>query len=818
MVIHSFGGADGQSPFSRLVLGGDGMLYGATAYGGTNSVGAIFKLKLDGSGFTVLHNFGASAHDGANVFGDIALGSDGYVYGTTTGGGLYGAGTVFKADTNGVNCSVIYSFTNYLYGNIPYPNGVLLGRDGWLYGTATGEGENEGFVFKLSTAGGGFAVLPTTNWIMESGLCQGKDGTLYGTAVSPNNVFKISPDGSGYKVLHLFDGTNGTWPQADLIQGADGALYGTTLDGGTNYEGTIYRLTTDGSQFTVLYCFSGENITADNDVKPGSLLQGADGRLYGLTGGEGYSGLGDIFSLNTNGSNYKILWKFGAGTGVDGSVPPEWGGLVQDRNGVFYGATWGGGASGDGTVFRFNLPPAGYSILTHFGMITNDAEGPTTPLVQSADGLLYGTSDFGGTNHLGTVFKLNTNGSGYAIIHGFGAAGTDGQLPNGLRLGGNGVIFGTTSYGGSQGTGSFTGNGTVFSASSNGVVFLYNFVGGNSGNLPARTPLAAGPVFYGTTASGGSHNLGTVFRLNTNGASESVLYNFGTTLNDGSQPGGLVLGSDGVLYGAAYNGGSNGVGTLYKVNTNGQNYALLRQFATNSADGSNGWNPSDLIQASDGALYGTTEFGGSNRMGTVFKLSTTGAGYTVLHHFGSSALDGQYPQAALIQGGDGALYGTTAYGGNLTDVGTYYPYTQGYPYTGSGTLFRINPDGTGYTQLYQFASDSEGIDGIHPGAALLWGADGALYGTTQAGGTNALGTIFRLLAAALPYYSVPCLTNGTFTFSFNGTPNATYRIDVSTNLQSWASFTNIVDTNGPVRVTDPQAGQYRRRFYRPVQL
>jgi uncharacterized repeat protein (TIGR03803 family) len=815
MVIHSFGGSDGEDPSGKLVLGSDGMLYGGTVHGGTNDSGTVFKMRVDGTGFTVLHRFGANANDGVYVMGDIAVGTDGYVYGTTTHGGLHAAGTVFKVDTNGVNYTILYNFTNSSYG-VPGPTGVLIGQDGWLYGTLAGNtGGGLSGVFKLNTSGGGYTMVNNAGHLYEAGLFQGRDGVLYGTCRNPAFVFKVNPDGSGYHQLHTFDGTNGGWSQADLIQGADGALYGTTLVGGADHEGVIFRLTTDGSSYTVLHSFSHVGLNSDNDVVPGSLLQAADGRLYGMTSGEG--NLGDIFSINTDGSDYEILWRFGAGNHVDGWLPPRWSGLVQDRNGVFYGSTErGGGTSGMGSVIRFNLPPAGYSRLHHFGAITNDAEGPSTPLVQARDGALYGTTTFGGTNHMGTVFKLNPDGTGYRMIRGFSATGSDGQIPNDLRLGSDGVIYGTTECGGSYGnTGPFTGYGTLFNVNSNGVNYLYNFAGGNGGRVPIATPAAtAGGLLYGTTVLGGSNNLGTVFKINTNGSSPVILYNFGASATDGIYPSRVVLTADGWLYGTT-EGGSHGVGTIFKLKTNGQNYLVLHQFATNNADGQI---PSGLLQASDGWLYGSTEFGGSNGMGSLFKISTAGTGYALIHHFGTGPLDGQYPVADLIQAGDGALYGTTQYGGNLAATGTFFDNGAGYPYTGSGTLFRIYGNGTGYTQLYQFAGDSKGFDGNNPGAALMQANDGALYGTTQSGGSNTVGTIFRLTLPGLQYDSLAYLANKTFEFSFSGTPNATYRIDASTNLFNWVTLTNLVNTNGPVHYIDREASQFPRRFYRSVWL
>ena len=154
--------------------------------------------------------------------------------------------------------------------------------------------------------------------------------------------------------------------------------------------------------------------------------------------------------------------------------------------------------------------------------------------------------------------------------------------------------------------------------------------------------------------------------------------------------------------------GWTGNGTVFKLNKDGSGYAVLYNFGS---QGNDGYLPDAVIEGSDGALYGTTQSDGWTGNGTVFKLNKDGSGYAVLYNFGSQGNDGAYPCAGVVEGSDGALYGTTQWGGR----------------TGNGTVFKLNKDGSGYAVLYNFGS--QGNDGANPAAGLVEGPDGALYGT-----------------------------------------------------------------------------------------
>ncbi len=246
------------------------------------------------------------------------------------------------------------------------------------------------------------------------------------------------------------------------------------------------------------------------------------------------------------------------------------------------------------------------------------------------------------------------------VLHSFGA-GTDGQNPQaGLIMDSAGNLYGTTSGGGAYGPGAFPG-GTVFKLDTSGnETALYSLVevgtqGPYNGVYPrAGLVMDGAGILYGTTYDGGAYYYGTVFKIDTSG-NETVLHNFNVT--DGASPqAGLIMDSAGNLYGTTNGGGANGDGTVFKIDTSG-NETVLHSF--NLTDGAGP--QAGLIMDGAGSLYGTTYDGGAYSQGTVFKLDTSG-NETVLYSFGAGT-DGQYPMAGLTMDSAGNLYGTTAYGG-----------------------------------------------------------------------------------------------------------------------------------------------------------
>lgn len=341
----------------------------------------------------------------------------------------------------------------------------------------------------------------------------------------------------------------------------------------------------------------------------------------------------------------------------DGAEPI--GNLVEDGAGNLYGATAHGGQYDGGVVYR--LAPDGTHTVLHSFSGGNDGGLPLAGLVMDKAGNLYGTTESGGTRGGGLVFKLTPDGA-KTTLHDF-TGGDDGAFPHaGLFMDKHGNLYGTTQNGGRKNM------GTVFEISAKGKErVLYAFHGDKDGLWPeGRVIKDTHGNLYGTTYYGGPGGAGEVFKLAPDG-SKTVLHAF-TDGDDGGFPAsGLVMDEGGNLYGTAYSGGEEGVGTIFKIDAAGKFSVLY------SVEGSVGSNPvTDLIMDKSGTLFGAISFGsGQICCGALFKLSADGA-FTVLHTF--TGHDGAEPNS-LFMDQQGNFYGTTVVGGRKNH----------------GTVFRLLP-------------------------------------------------------------------------------------------------------------------------------
>jgi uncharacterized repeat protein (TIGR03803 family) len=376
-------------------------------------------------------------------------------------------------------------------------------------------------------------------------------------------------------------------------------------------------------------------------------------------------------------------------------------------------------------VFGLLLPQPAQSqtatVIHSFKGPPNDGVFPYAGVILDAAGNIYGTTWLGGTADLGTVFEISKHGE--TLLHSFGVA-ADGQMPQaGLVRDAAGNLYGTTTIGGGPSC-----VGTVFKINATGKeTVLHCFAGQpTDGGYPlASVVLDAKGNLYGTTADGGTNNVGTVFELDTTGK-ETVLYSFtggnvGET--DGASPvAGVIRDTSGNLYGTTIAGGPGNWGTVFKLDAAGKETILFT--FTGGGGTTDGNNPlAGLVRDAAGNLYGTTENGGGmHDAGTIFKVDQTG-NETVLHTFYTTPGDGSIPEATLIRDAAGNLYGSTAFGG------TY----------GFGTVFKYDTAGN-ETVLHSF----NGTDGKYPQGGLAMDAAGNIYGTCQQGGTFRLGTVFKI--------------------------------------------------------------------------
>lgn len=393
--IHPFSGdIDGAFPYAGLIQGKDGFLYGTTEGGGASYYGTIFKMAYSG-GKSLLYSF-TDGNSGANPYGTLVQGTNGNFYGTTYAGGTNAYGTIFKMTSSG-SVSFPYSFTGGVAGANPLA-GLVQGADGNFYGTAYMNGADYyGSVFKMAPGGAVTALYGFTDGsdgaYPYAGLVQGSHGNFYGTTLQGGadyygTVFKLATNGT-LTTLAAFNDVNGSYPQGGVIQGADGNFYGTTSEGGTNGYGTVFSLTTNGT-LTTLFSFANTN----GSGPAAALVQGNDGNLYGTTSSGGIGGQGTVFKITTNGILTTLLWF----DGLNGANPQS--ALVQAADGNFYGTTAMGGqdfnpstGGGNGTVFRLTVPvfinnsftnsPA-IACLTYSATVSNRAVAPAGDTISFA--------------------------------------------------------------------------------------------------------------------------------------------------------------------------------------------------------------------------------------------------------------------------------------------------------------------------------------------------------------------------------------------------------------------------------------------------
>jgi uncharacterized repeat protein (TIGR03803 family) len=331
---------------------------------------------------------------------------------------------------------------------------------------------------------------------------------------------------------------------------------------------------------------------------------------------------------------------------------------------------------------------------------------------------LFGTTFYGGDAGYGTIFSINTDGSGFTRLHEFAGGANDGRSPAAdLTLSGS-TLFGTTDDGGNY---TF---GTIFSINTDGSGFtlLHEFAGGVDGRYPETGLTQSGSTFFGATLLGGNRDDGTIFSINADGSGYKLRHEFA----DGRRPQGDLALSGSTLFGTTEFGGGSTPGMIFSIKTDGSDYTPLHQFAGGANDGAD---PLAGLTLSGSTLYGTTRSGGDNNRGTIFSISTDGSGFTLLHEFVGGADDGQWPQSDVTLSGS-TLYGTTLAGGDH-DL---------------GTIFSINTDGSEFTLLHEFAGGAD--DGANSNVAQqtagLTLSGSTLFGATDGGGDFNGGTVFSI--------------------------------------------------------------------------
>lgn len=366
--------------------------------------------------------------------------------------------------------------------------------------------------------------------------------------------------------------------------------------------------------------------------------------LYGVAGA-------NIFSIQANGTSYSVVASlsnfptpgyFSGGVVVRAETSPLYRGAAPHYYGVSNGGGFGFRVQGS-RVYSLPATFGSSSALHIFAGSPGDGAVPLGRLTL-VDATLYGITVSGGANippgyssGVGTLYKVGLDGSGYQILHQFGAEG-DGQQPEGSLTFAEGSLYGTTPYGGAlqhSGTFSFGSSGSIFKIGTDGsgYTLLHSFpADGSEGSRPTGSVLLDGGRIYGMTRDGGTHNAGTVFSMAEDGSNFSILRSFSGGATDGSLPwvGGLTK-VGGKLFGTTLAGGVGDLGTVFEINTDGTDFALLHSFTGGTTDGAQ---PMGTLTYLDGTLFGVANIGGAAGYGTIFAVQAPEPGSGVLLSLG----------------------------------------------------------------------------------------------------------------------------------------------------------------------------------------
>lgn len=600
-------------------------------------------IEITGSGIATL----IATHPGTDNYLEAQIVSQSFaisdsgnkfsLYMSNAAGSPNGGGSVFSIDSDGNNKQIIKGFD--APGNLVLTGGFAKDASGNLYvNSILGGLTNSGTLLRISPDGSNFKIIASYRLGVEGGNpytspVMGADGYLYTTLTASEpqgggSIVKIKPDGSEITKIYNFNLSEGYKPSATVLYGSDGRLYGTTDLGGLKSGGTIYTIKTDGTDFKVLKNISSNNVSSYFfDAR--ALVEGSDGKLYGTTLHDGAYGAGTLFRLDKEGTNFQVLVEFNNTS--NGALPGE---IMIASDGKIYGATTSGGANAKGYVYSVNTDGNGFTKL--LDMPSSGTGIKTSPLREAADGTLYGVTHNGGSTGAGMIYKMNKDGSGYQVLHSF----------------------------------------------DNAINSLYS-----RGELLETSP----GVFFGAAGAGGSNNMGTIYKMTSTG-DYTIVKSFVPTQ---SMRNGIGFDKSGENYLGTSLEPKSGQTSYFKLNVDNGEYVNLYSLPLNRT------------------VYGTSLSVSTGHVWTYVKESSThfimrtnndGSGSTDIFSTSNSAQTGSVVEAWLEH--NGFVYGLTSAGGAYN----------------KGTFFKINIDGTGFTKLTDLPANRPDFP-----VYIIAGSDGKFY-------------------------------------------------------------------------------------------
>ncbi|MBE9484977.1 MAG: T9SS type A sorting domain-containing protein [Bacteroidetes bacterium] len=640
------------------------------------------------------------------------------LWGTLPLGGSTEAGMVYEFNLDGKIMNEIYDFKKYLGRNPRHQ--VLLADNNKFYGIANGGYDQFGSI-----------------------------------------IYEYDPESESFTVVHDFYDTEVQHSYSAgsvyLMQASDGLIYGFTHSSGVTSDGQIFSFKAETREFYYLADFTA---TTTGSYPIGGLIEAGDGKLYGLTGEGGGCNCGMLFSFDPSNNLLESELEFG---GVNGSKPNN--GLLLASNGILYGMAREGGTNGQGTIFSFETGTGIFTLLHDFNPAT-DGGRPYGRLFQASDGYLYGMASEGGASSLGIIFRYDINLDLFYVRYSFD--GPTGSFPLGSFIEYQDNLYAMAANGGVADKGVLLRYDHI----ANTVDILVDLYGVDYGEYPDGS-LTIGPEgkLYGQVFGGGKYGLGIMFNYNTANSTFTKCFDFGQSDDGTNNYSSLMMGSDGWVYGTTAYGGEHGAGTIFRIHPSDRQFESLYAFDMTSYGGT----PlSGLMQASDGYYYGVTPYGGSVNFGVIYRFNASNGLLTVLEDL-ITLTEGMEPSGTPVQASDGFLYGLTNKGGAMGDgalykfnlsnstyakqvdfqgaasgshpVGSLVEAANGKLYAlaahggqfGYGTLFEYDPLGGTFFALVQFDGLSKGA---LPVGTLLEFEDNKLYGMCTNGGVNDAGTIF----------------------------------------------------------------------------
>ena len=647
------------------------------------------------------------------------------LWGFTSQGGKYGAGVIFHTDSNGTNQEVVHDFYK-VQGKTPGSCEMCLGSNGLLYGT-TYEGSKQdnggGVFFSYNPTDGSYKKLlefdSSSFGTKPMGkLTLAKNGKIYGLTswagdAGVGNVYEYDPATNVFTKKAKFDPTLFYNSAGGMIEVEDGIFYGMTSRGGVVDKGVIFQYNSGTDVLT-----SKLNISISMGYSSnGGFLISANGKLYALTQ-EGGNGTGTLleydYTANTCKAKYNFQGDYGQGKYGQGT-------LIENGSGVFYGVTNAGGSDNIGILFQYDVNTNTFTKKVDLVWASKGAY-PVSGLMKASNGKVYGITSQGGVGGTGALYEYDLTSSTFTkkvdvgdstgTGSSFGISGNYATAP--LTQAKNGKLYGLTSEGG---------------ISSSGVLFEYDPVTGvytkkldfnsmeDGGNPMGELLLASDGKLYGA-ADGGKFNLGVIYSVDPVTKQFQKEFDFKESTGFGPTSY-LIEWQKGKLLGTVDGGGASGWGGFFEYTPKTKTYRILKNFDTNTGNNPVG----KLVQVDGKLLYGVTQSGGVNGLGSLFSFDATSSIWTTLFSFVDSTI-GTYPYTSLAQIGT-KLYGTCGNGG-------VNPY--------DGTLFEYD---LLTNQVKKKANFNGPINGRGPTDQLTKTSRNTLLGVAAVGGSYDLGTLFE---------------------------------------------------------------------------